>query len=133
MLRGIIKNAVGLAMVVQIAACSPTREASLLDGCYYLGAQPILELQGNEGKVLLPGNVTRFRLIPQGSSDHIWMTTRPGFAIDRGDGMHVRLVEDPLSPSPLIIIDYEAPVSPRILVRVDGGIERLVHVSCPAK
>jgi hypothetical protein len=133
MLRGIIRIAVGLAIIPQVAACGPTRKANLLDGCYYLGAEPILELEGAEGKLLLPGDVARFRLIPGESSDHIWMTTRPGFVIDGGDRKYIQSAEDPLSPSPLIIVEYEAPASSRILVRDNGEIERLIQKSCPTK
>jgi len=134
MFKGIVKITIGLTIVLQIGACSPAGKANLLDGCYFLGVEPILEIQGTEGKILLSGDIARFRLIPRGSSDHIWMTTSPGFVIDGGSQKFVRSVESPWSPSPLITVEDESPSTSRILVRENNEIVRLVHQdSCPTK
>ncbi len=82
--------------------------------------------------MLIPGDITRFRLIPQGSSDHIWMTTQPSFTISGSDKKFVRSAGNSRTPSPVIIIEYESPAASRILVRHNGQIARLVHEdTCP--
>jgi hypothetical protein len=112
-------------MALVVGACDGSRHGNLLDGCYYLGEEPILTLQGTEGYLRIPGDISQFRLIPHGSSDYIWMTTQPGFVIGGSDQKLVRFAGK--SPSPVIIIEDERPSASRILVRDDGEIKRLVH------
>jgi len=125
--KGTIRIASCLALVLPSSACNVSRDADLLDGCYYLGEKPILSVRGTEGSLLIPGDISRFRLVPQGSSDHIWMTTQPSFAIGGGDRKYVKAVVDSPSPSPLVIIDDENPAASRILVLHNGQIARLAH------
>jgi hypothetical protein len=111
-------------MALAVGACDGPRHGNLLDGCYYLGEEQILTLQGTEGYLHIPGDMSRFRLIPRGSSDYIWMTTQPGFVIGGSDQ---KLVRSAGSRSPVIIIEDETPTASRILVRDDGEIKQLVH------
>lgn len=125
--RNIIKLAMWLAIVPLAAACNVSRDHQLLDGCYFLGEQRILKLQGTEGNLFVPGDISRFRLIPQGSSDYIWMTTQPGFVLGGRDPMYVRSVGSSPTPSPVILIEDTSPAASRILVRYNGQIVRLVR------
>jgi hypothetical protein len=134
MLSSVIRSAIGLAIVLQLGACSPTRKANVLDGCYFLGEEPILEVQGTQGKLLVPGDIAQFRLVPQGSSDYVWMTTRPNFVIGGSGRRYVKSVENSASPSPVIIIETESLAPARFLVHDNGEVTRLVYRnSCPTE
>ena len=113
-----------LGLFLQCGACHAPHARSLLDGCYYLGGEPILTLRGAAGRLLIPGDVEGFRLNPQGSSDFIWMTTRPSFVIV-GDGQARAVITQ--TPSPIIIIDYDNPSEARVVVRHNGQRARLVR------
>lgn len=121
----IIRKRNALVMALAVGACDGSRHGNLLDGCYYLGGEPILTLQGTEGYLRIPGDISHFRLIPHGSSDYIWMTTQPGFVIGGSDQKLVRSTGS--SSSPMIIIEDENAAASRMLVRDDGEIKRLVH------
>lgn len=132
MFRGIATSSSLLVVVLLCGACNASRGENLLDGCYSLGDVPIFSLRGTEGSLLIPGDITRFRLIPQDSSDHIWMTTQPSFAIGGSDKKFVRSAGNSRTPSPVIIIEYESPAASRILVRYNDQVTRLVHEdTCP--
>jgi len=132
MLKDINRTAMSLAIALQLGACNPTAKGNLLDGCYFLGGEPILEIQGLQGTLLVPGDITQFRLVPQGSSDHIWMTTQPSFVIGGSGQKYAKHVGSSPSPSPVIIIEIEGPTSSRVLVHDNGHVARLVRQdSCP--
>jgi len=134
MLRSIIRSAIGLAIVLQVGACNPTGERNLLDGCYYLGEEPIFKIQGTRGNLLVPGDIAQFRLVPQDSSDYISITAQPNFVIAGSGRRQVKSVGNLASPSPVIIIETESLASPRVSVQDNGEMARLVHQdSCPTE
>ena len=133
MQRRLLTIATCCTAAFSVVGCSQPRNQNLLDGCYYLGNQLILSIRGTAGTLVIPGDVSGFQLIPQGSTDHIWMTTQPNFEINGSGRRRAKLVKDPLSPSPVIIIDDLGSMSARILIRDNDAVARLVHQdSCPA-
>lgn len=132
MLRRIMRSTCYLAILLQAGACTKPNNANLLDGCYYLGDEPILRIQGVQGILLIQGDVSRFQLIPQASSDYVWMTARPNFVIG-GDGRkYVKSGRE--TASPVILIESEAPASARIFVQSNGEVAKLARRgSCVSK
>ena len=67
---------VGLAVLT--ASCE--RPKRLVDGCYYARGKPVFKIVGNEGHVLIPGEVKTFKVERAGA----YVTFAPGLLFDGG-------------------------------------------------
>lgn len=79
-----------LTIGVVATACSPPAGKPLTDGCYYAGAVPVLRVNGVKGNILIPGDISRVRVIADASPDDAGVTFEPGFHIVTGSPLKVQ-------------------------------------------
>ena len=80
----------GLAMLT--ASCNRAPAAmELADGCYYVAAKPVFKIAGAEGRVIIPGEVRRFKVQAGVDSTGAYATFTPGFFFDKADSRNIPL------------------------------------------
>lgn len=81
-----------MALALGLAGCQPGPAAPpLTDGCYYHRGLPIVRIAGNQGDVLVPGNIKRFAVRRSVGSRAI--TFSPGVLFDDRDGKWIAVVD----------------------------------------
>jgi hypothetical protein len=57
----------------------------LADGCYYAQGKPVFKVAGNQGRVLIPGEVRTFRVDRGGNPFRAYAIFSPGFLFNEAD------------------------------------------------
>lgn len=82
----------GVAAALGLTSCHPgPATLPLTDGCYYNKGLPIVRLTGNQGDVLIPGNIKRFAVRRSKWGNAV--TFSPGVLFDELNGKWVAVVD----------------------------------------
>lgn len=81
---------VGLAVLT--TSCE--RPKQLVDGCYYAEGTPVFKIVGNEGRVLIPGDVKTFKVERAGP----YVTFAPGLLFDASEAIPLLVHSYPGAP-----------------------------------
>ena len=73
-----------------LASCQPPAPGpELTDGCYYAGNQPVIKIVGDEGQILIPGNLNSVRVSRSRDRNTSMAAFSPGFFIETESRMRV--------------------------------------------
>ena len=82
----------GVVLALGLTSCHPgPATPKLTDGCYYNKGLPIVRLTGNQGDVLVPGNIKRFAV--RHSVGGTTVTFSPGVLFDEANGKWFAVVD----------------------------------------
>ena len=70
---------------------TPHFPKELADGCYYASGKPIFKIAGNQGQVLIPGDVKTFTVTGGGNPFYAYATFSPGFLFDGAEAAPSRV------------------------------------------
>jgi hypothetical protein len=103
------------------------RGPELADGCYYAGEAPILKIEGNDGRVLIAGEVQSFEVERNEGKYVSRAVFSPGFELVSGPPLRTKL--DPRFPrSYYMMVPGEVPTI--MMVSDNGGINLRLGSPC---
>ena len=73
---------VAMLLTSSCGSLAPTFPKKLVDGCYYADGRAIFKIAGEQGQVLVPGDVKTFRVRSGGNPFRAYATFTPGFLFD---------------------------------------------------